>query len=99
MEKYEFPHTKRQYDMVYSAYKRYIAKLQTTVEDNLYKYYRHPSIRKQDIWFHWSLYLEKPLILAHNNHRIIIGGMPRGVDNYFAYITPKHNYIINIEEI
>lgn len=100
MERYEFPRTKQQYDIVYSAYKRYIAKLQTTVEDNLYNYYRHPSIRKQDIWLHWSLLLEQPLILSHNSQRITIGGLPRAFGgNHFAYITPVHNYIIAIKDI
>lgn len=99
---FEFPSTKRQKEIVRNAYYRYIAKQSANGEpDKLTDYYKKPSATKQHIWDHWYKRLKDMRMIHYSCHYITFAGIlsQQFGDNYFAYITPTHNFIAHIDTI
>lgn len=99
---FEFPSTKRHKEAVRDAYYRYIARQPANSKpDRLTDYYTKPSAAKQRIWDHWYKRLTNMRMIYWNNHYISFAGIlsQQFGDNYFAYITPTHNFMVNIDTI
>ena len=99
---FEYPSTKRQKEAVRDAYYRYIAKQPANGKpDRLTDYYKNPSATKQDIWDHWYRRLTNMRMIHCNSHYITFAGIlsQQLGDNYFAYITPRHNFMVKIDTI
>lgn len=99
---FEFPSTKRHKEAVRNAYYRYIARQPANGKpDRLTDYYAKPSATKQHIWDHWYKRLKDMRMIHYNSHYITFAGIlsQQFGDNYFAYITPRHNFIACIDTI
>lgn len=94
---YTFPATKRELHTILHAYIVY--KLYDSLD--LLDVYKKPSTRKRQVWHYWKARLKDVKVIYGNSQRVCIGGIYTDNDNidYFAYITPTHNYIARINRL
>lgn len=94
---YSFPSTKKELDILRQAYNTY----KQYEHLDLFEAYKKPSMKKRQVWHYWKVRLDDIKVICNNSHLMCIGGIYTDNDGieYFAYITPAHNYIERINTL